>query len=239
LPTIHNDNQERANPHAASTPERHAHPMPRARKLAGAALTALLVTTGGIGATVLSAGAAHAATCPTASQIVTDINAIASQAGGITSQLGTLTSNSSPSSIQSVAQSTTAGLDTMSGRLAAGTDALNGCPALGSADSKTVANAFDGLANNTNQMLSALIGKHPVFAQFGLTAPITNSLRNLEGTLDTYTFALISVVPSQQNAVTNDRDSVGTSLDNAITVYQQLCIPSPLYPNLQPICIAL
>jgi hypothetical protein len=213
--------------------------MLRARNLASAALTVSLVTMGGIGTTVLSAGAAHAATCPTASQIVTDINATASVAGGLNSQLGTLSSNSSPSDVQSVAQSTADGLNTMINELNADADALNGCPALGSADSTSVANAFDSLANATNQMLSTLVGDHPIFAQYGATAPIAYSLQALEGSFDSYTFALLAVAPSQQGAITNDQNSVETSLGNAITIYNQLCIPSPLYPSLKPICVAL
>lgn len=213
--------------------------MLRARKLAGTALTACLVTMGGIGTTVLSAGAAQAATCPTASQIVTDINTIAAEAAGINQQLGTLTQNSNPASVRTVAQSTTVGLNTMSNDLNADADALNGCPALGSSDSQTVANAFDSLAGATNQMLSTLIGHHPDFAQFGLTAPIAASLRTLEATFDSYSFALLTVAPSQQGSITSDQNSVEVSLGNAITTYEQICIPSPLYPTLKPICVAL
>ena len=213
--------------------------MLRTRKLASAALTACLVTMGGIGTTVLSAGAAHAATCPTASQIVTDINAIASMAGGLTSQLGALTPSSSPGDVQSAAQSTVNGINTMSSQFDAAASALDGCPALGSPDSASVANAFDSLASATNQTLSTLIGDHPIFAQYGTTAPIASSLRTLESTFDSYAYALLSVAPSQQGPITDDQNSVDTSLGNAITTYEQLCIPSPLYPSLQPICIAL
>lgn len=213
--------------------------MPRARKLASAALTASLVTVGAVGTTALSAGAAHAATCPTASQMVTDINAITSVAGGVKSQLGTLTSTSSPGTVQSVAQSTANGLNTMSSEFGADANDLAGCPALNSADSTSVANAFDGLANTTNQTLSTLIGVHPIFAQYGLTAPIATSLRNLEATLDSYAFALLAVAPSQQGPIADDQNSVDTSSGDAITIYDQLCIPSPLYPTLKPICVSL
>jgi hypothetical protein len=213
--------------------------MPHARKLASAALTACLVTIGGIGTTVLSAGAAHAATCPTASQIVTDINANASAAGGLTSQLAALTKNSSPGDVQSGAQSAANGINSISDEFNADASALGGCPALGSSDSASVANAFGSLASAANQTLSTLTGDHPIFAQYGLTAPITYSLRNLEAALDAYAFALLSVAPSQQGPITGGQNSVDTSLGNAITTYNQLCIPSPLYPAIPPICVAL
>jgi hypothetical protein len=213
--------------------------MLRARKLASAALTACLVAAGGIGTTVLSAGVAHAGSCPTSSQLVTDINVIASAAGSLNSQSGALTSSSSPGDVQSAAQSTAAGLGTMVSDFSADTTALAGCPALGSADSQTVADAFGSLTTVTRQLLSTLTGKHSIFAQFGVTAPITSSLRSLEAALDSATFALISVAPSQQGAITNGKDSVDTALGSAIAVYGEICIPSPLYPTVQPVCVGL
>jgi Hydrophobic surface binding protein A len=213
--------------------------MLRARKLASVALTSCLVTAGGIGTTVLSAGAAHAATCPTTSQIVTDINAIASAAGGISSQSGALTPSSSPGDVQSAAQSTATGLSTMVSDLSADTTASSGCSALSSPDSQTVADAFGSLTAVTQQMLSTLIGKHSIFAQFGVTAPVTSSLQSLEAALDSFTFALTAVAPSQQGAITTGKDSVDTPLGKAIAVYGEICIPSPLYPSVPPVCVGL
>jgi len=213
--------------------------MLRARKLASAALTVSLVTAGGIGTTVLSAGAAHAGTCPTASQIVTDITAIASAAGGLNARSDALTPSSSPGDVQSAAQSTAADLNTMVNDFSADTTALGGCPApASSADSQTVTAAFRGLTIVSQHMLSILTGKHPIFAQYGVTAPIASSLRSLEAALDSYTYALIAVAP-QQGAITNGKDSVDSSLGNVITLYGQLCIPSPLYPTIMPVCVGL
>lgn len=214
--------------------------MLRARKLASAALTASLVAAGGIGTTVLSAAAAHAGTCPTASQIVTSINAIASAARTLNARLDALTPSSSPRDGQSAAQSTAAGLNTMVTDFSADTTALSGCPApLSSADSQTVTAALRSLTTVTQPMLTTLTGKHPIFAQFGATAPIASSLRALEAALDSYTYALISVAPSQQGAITTSKDSVDSSLSNAITRYDQICIPTPLYPTLMPICVGI
>jgi len=213
--------------------------MLRARKLASAALTTYLVTAGGIGTTVLTASTAHAGTCPTASQIVTDINVIASGAGDVKSQLAALTRSSSPDDVQSAAQSTAAGLNTMSNDLAADASALGGCPELGSADSQTTADAFASLAGATQKMLSPLTGDHSFFAQFGATAPIASTLRALEAALDSYAYALLAVAPSQQSAIAGGQSSTGSSLGNAIGLYGQICIPSPLYPTVQPVCVGL
>lgn len=213
--------------------------MLRARKLASTALTTCLITMGGIGTTVLSAGAADAATCPTASQIVTDINTITSEAGGINSTLSPLTSNSAPGTVQSAGQFTGTGLNSMSSDFSVDTDTLSGCSALGTADSTSVANAFDSLAGTTNQMLSTLVRVHPIFAQYGLTAPIAAALRSLEGSSDSYALALATVAPSQQGAITSDQSSIDTNLNSAITTYEQICIPSPLYPIVPPVCVSL
>jgi hypothetical protein len=122
----------------------------------------------------------------------------------------------------------------------ADTTALDGCPApLSSADSQTVTAAFRSLTGATQRMLAILTGKHAIFAQFGVTAPIASSLRALEAALDSYTYALISVAASQQGAITNSKDSVDSSLGDAITRYGQICIPSPLYPTLMPVCVGL
>jgi hypothetical protein len=213
--------------------------MLRARKLASAALTTCLVTAGGIGTTVLTASAAHAGACPTASQIVTDIKVIASGAGDLKSQLAALTSSSSRNDVQSAAQSTAAGLNTISNDSAADASALGGCTELSSADSQTVADAFGSLAGATQQMLSALTGDHSFFAQLVVTAPIASSLRALEAALDAYAYAFLAVAPSPQGAIAGSQSSIGSSLGNAIGVYGQICIPSPLYPTVQPVCVGV
>jgi Hydrophobic surface binding protein A len=123
--------------------------------------------------------------------------------------------------------------------LSADTTASSGCSALSSADSQTVADAFGSLTAVTQQMLSTLIGKHSIFAQFGVTAPVTSSLQSLEAALDSFTFALTAVAPSQQGAITTGKDSVDTPLGKAIAVYGEICIPSPLYPSVPPVCVGL
>jgi hypothetical protein len=213
--------------------------MLRARKLASAVLTAGLVTAGGIGTTALFPSAAHAGTCPTTSQIVTDINAIASGAGDLNSKLASLTRSSSPNDVQSAAQSTAEGLGTMSNELAADTSAFGGCQELSSADSRTVADAFGSLVGATQKMLTPLTADHSYFAQFSVTAPIASSLRALEAALDSYAYALLAVAPSQQGAIAGGQSSVNDSLGNAIGLYGQICIPSPLYPTVQPVCVGL
>lgn len=213
--------------------------MLRARKLVGATLTACLVGTGGIGTAVLTAGAAHAAACPSATQIVDDIKTVTSVIGSVNVQLGGLSTSSSPTLVQTTAQSTVSGFNEATNDMNTDVAALNGCPALNSAGSQAVANAYDTLTSTTRGTLSTLISKHPIFAQFGQTAPIAASLRSLEAAFDGYAFALISVAPSQSSSISNDQTDINSSVGNAISVYERLCIPSPLYPVVSPVCVAL
>ena len=156
----------------------------------------------------------------------------------VNTQLAGLSTSSNPAAVRSAARSTTSGPNTMSNELNADATALRECPALNSTDSQTVADAFDTLANGTNRVLSTLMGKHSPFAQFGGTAPITSALRSLEGSVDGYSFALTAAAPSQSKAISSDQGSLDASLSNAITVYEQLCIPSPLYPTIPPVCVS-
>lgn len=210
--------------------------MLRARKLASAALTAGLIAAGGLGATVLSASAAHAAACPTASQIVTGINAAATATANLESRLSPLSTSSRGSDVQLAARSTTDALNALTNDYNTQASALNGCPALSTSGAQSVAQAFDNLANVNLAMLATLTGKHAIFAQFTVTAPINASLRSLEAGFDADALALLGVAPSQQDAISADYNNITNGLDNTINTYNQVCIPSPLYPIILPVC---
>jgi hypothetical protein len=86
---------------------------------------------------------------------------------------------------------------------------------------------------------AAIIGQHNIFAQFGVTAPIAQALRSLEAATDSYASTLQGIAPSQANDIANSKAQLDIALSNAISTYEQICIPSPLYPTLQPICVGL
>ena len=50
---------------------------------------------------------------------------------------------------------------------------------------------------------------------------------------------MINLIPTRQGDVTNDKDSLDSSVRNAISKYEQICIPSILYPQVPPICASL
>jgi hypothetical protein len=207
----------------------------RARTAALVAVPALAAA----GVLATGAPAAYAAPDCDVTTIVANINLLAGQAVSANAGLSGVTLASSPQQVQAAASALTGQLSQMASGLSASGASLSGCPPLSVADAKTAADAFSNAANLTSTLLSTINEKHDIFAQFGVTAPITNALRQLEDTADSYAFTLAGVAPSQANEITSSQQQLDTSLGNSISLYQQLCIPSPLYPTLKPICISL
>jgi hypothetical protein len=211
--------------------------MLRARKLVGATLTACLVSLGGVATTVASAGAAHAATC-TASQYAADLNKVGKRAESLLNRLQALNTSSTSAAVQAEAAATVRDLNDMIVDLGTATMTLNECGPLAAANTATVTAALDNLTALSQATLATVIGKHSIFAQFQQTAPIAATLRSLEAALDSYSIALITVAPTAQPEISAARTALDTAVGNTINVYSQICIPSPLYPIIMPVCVA-
>ena len=183
------------------------------------------------------APAAHAATdCLATAQSGTAL--LGSQAAKTNTTLAALNTASTPQQALATAQSVVTDLNVLSDGLATTVVALSGCPALNASDSQTVAAGYADAGDTAQAMLSTLIAKHVVFAQFGTTGPIAASLRQLEGASDSYSFTIAELAPSQQTAITATGTQLGNAVANDVSQYEQICIPSPLYPAVQPICIS-
>ncbi|KAF7358232.1 hypothetical protein MVEN_00872000 [Mycena venus] len=110
----------------------------------------------------------------------------------------------------------------------------------------TIIAALDNFVGVHQAFLATIIGKHSIFAQFQVTAPIAAILRNLEVIIDSFAFALIDVIPQearraiqpQLGTVSSDQSALDTALENTITTYDEICIPSPLYPIELPSCVS-
>jgi hypothetical protein len=50
---------------------------------------------------------------------------------------------------------------------------------------------------------------------------------------------MINMIPCASDSVNSDQQQLDQTVGQAITLYQQLCIPNPLYPTLQPVCIGV
>lgn len=186
-----------------------------------------------------SAPAAYAAPACSVSTITMDISAASAVVANLNSELASLGSTPSPAQVQAVAGSVTGGLNTLSNDLGSDGDSLQGCAALNNADSQAAVAAYSDLAVAIGQMLGALVRVHKTFAQFGLTAPIASALRSFESAFDFFSSALAQLAPSQAGDLTAGQSQVDSATENAVSTYSQICIPSPLYPIVQPICVSL
>jgi hypothetical protein len=183
--------------------------------------------------------AAYAAPSCGITVIVANINAFTSQAGAANLALGGISFTSDGRQVQTAANSLAGQLNEMASGLATAADGLSGCGALSAADAQTAATAFSNAVSAAGALLSTIGEKHDIFAQFGSTAPIASALRQLEDTFDSYAAALAGVATSQANNITSSQQQADASLGNAISLYEQICIPTPLYPTLKPICVSL
>ncbi|KAJ7867437.1 hypothetical protein B0H13DRAFT_2351935 [Mycena leptocephala] len=64
-------------------------------------------------------------------------------------------------------------------------------------------------------------------------------LGSMISVIDAFAFATINLIPTKQTDVTTDKNSLHSSVGNTITIYQQLCIPSPLYPGVPLVCVTV
>ncbi|KZV80014.1 hypothetical protein EXIGLDRAFT_781532 [Exidia glandulosa HHB12029] len=69
------------------------------------------------------------------------------------------------------------------------------------------------------QLLSTLIGKHGLFAQFGATRPIAKALREIEEVVDSFAEALINLIPTEYDEAMFQMHSLDISLWNTVSVY--------------------
>jgi hypothetical protein len=199
-------------------------------------IAALLITPAlAIGGMLAGASTAHAQI--TVTQIVGNINAISSAAQNLSTALAPTDTSTSPSEVSSAAQDTVNGLSAMISNLAADDTALPGTSSLDAGDAQNVAAAFGNQVTDMQQMLATISGKHAVFAQFGLTAPLAAALRSLEASVDANVSALASVAPTQAASLTQQMTTLDQILGSSISLYGQTCIPSPLYPTIMPVCV--
>ncbi|KAJ7196433.1 hypothetical protein GGX14DRAFT_575000 [Mycena pura] len=123
--------------------------------------------------------------------------------------------------------------------LRADVPAMQATPPFDDVAAQPIVDALDNFVQIHQALLATVIGKHSIFSQFGVTAPITAIPRSHEAVIDSFAFAMIDLIPTRSSDVKNDKNQLDTSVGNTISLYEQLCIPSLLYPALLPICIAL
>jgi len=180
----------------------------------------------------------------TVDQVVTNIGIVTLVSGEANSALGLIDINTiDPSTIETTGQTLVNSFNTIISDLAADVAAMQATPPIADDDLGTVTqpivDALTTFVGVHQALLSTVIGKHTIFAQFGVTSPIAAVLRSLEAGIDAFAFAMIDMIPTRKTDVENDQNQLDESVGNTITLYVQLCIPSVLYPTILPICLTL
>ncbi|KAI0648385.1 hypothetical protein C8Q79DRAFT_572562 [Trametes meyenii] len=69
-------------------------------------------------------------------------------------------------------------------------------------------------------LLNTLIGKHSLLAKFGPTAPLAFVLRSLESVVDTFAYAIISLIPTRHDEGVKQINELDISLTAAVETYE-------------------
>ncbi|KAJ7096011.1 hypothetical protein C8R43DRAFT_264475 [Mycena crocata] len=176
----------------------------------------------------------------TSAQVTDSILAITeTSVKNVNRALSSLSITSNVATVSSTGQVVGNGLTSVISTLNQDVSGLQGQAPFADKDARPVADAAAQLVNFMQAMLSNLLNKHAIFAQFGQAASISAVLRSVEAVVDSFAFALAGVLPSQATAVQGGHQALQTLIENAIKQYNELCIPSVLYPQLQPVCAGL
>ncbi|KAJ7037267.1 hypothetical protein C8F04DRAFT_1093097 [Mycena alexandri] len=176
----------------------------------------------------------------TVTDVVNNVGIVTSVSGNINNVLSSLSTSTHGPNAVSMSKTLVGQFTVIVNNLGAYTTAMEATPPFtAQADCDAIVNALRSFVQVHQALLATVIGKHSIFAQFGATAPVAAVLRTLEATIDSFAFAMINLIPCGAGSVTDDKNGLDTSVGNSITLYTQLCIPSPLYPTLMPICVAL
>ncbi|KAF8814355.1 hypothetical protein BYT27DRAFT_7082424 [Phlegmacium glaucopus] len=155
----------------------------------------------------------------TPQQVVDNINILAAVSANANAALSQLTTTTPPAQVVIIGQA-----------LGGDVNTTQAAPPFPDGVTQPIVDALG------NGLLSTVMHKHSIFAQFGVTAPILNNLRNLGAGIDSFALTMTDVIPTRRDDVKTDKDQLDQSVGNSISRYQQVCIPSPLYPKVLPLC---
>ncbi|KAJ7763772.1 hypothetical protein B0H16DRAFT_1527180 [Mycena metata] len=174
----------------------------------------------------------------TPDQVVTNINIVTTASQGILNAVTPITKNSSPGAVVTAGQTATTNFNTIIQNLGGDVSAMDGT-VFTAAQAGPVCAALTDFVNVHQAVLSTVIGKHGFLAQFGVAQPLAAVLRTLEGAIDAFAFGAIAMLPSCANQVTQQQAGLDTSVASAISQYEEICVPSPLYPTVMPVCVGV
>ncbi|KAF7368102.1 hypothetical protein MSAN_00876400 [Mycena sanguinolenta] len=189
----------------------------------------------------------------TPAQIVAGINLVSNISQNTNDVLSPLSTSTDGATVSSMSQTLVNNFNTIINTVGTLTTGLEGTPPIDVTEADhsrrqtagaTIVAALDNFVAVHQALLATVIGKHSIFAQFQVTAPIAAVLRSLEAQIDSFAFALINVIPQearraiepQLGTVTSDKTALDTAVGNTVTTYNEVCVPSPLYPIILPVC---
>ncbi|KAF8257283.1 hypothetical protein EI94DRAFT_1818395 [Lactarius quietus] len=117
--------------------------------------------------------------------------------------------------------------------------AINGTPGITNCSTAIgISYAMNNYTNYYESFTSEVFSQHTIFAQYILTAPIAALLKHLKTDTDSFITILIAYLTTCYTTnMQTYQNNIDAALKNAISTYDQKCIPSPHYPSLPPICV--
>ncbi|KAJ6452621.1 hypothetical protein C8R45DRAFT_847617 [Mycena sanguinolenta] len=172
----------------------------------------------------------------TPTQVVAAINLVTQISANTNLAIIMLTTSTPGDQVQTGSMTLVNNLNTIINDISADTSAIEATPPFTDNLADPVVAALDNVIPASSTTAVDVNQKHPIFAQFTVTAPIAAVLPRLEATIDAFASAMIDLIPTRESDVTSDKSSLDASVENTITVYAQVCIPSPFYPTVLPFC---
>ncbi|KAF3922989.1 hypothetical protein ABW20_dc0103100 [Dactylellina cionopaga] len=172
----------------------------------------------------------------TPAQIATDIGILTAESNTAYSKLAMLSNAPTYPQFSTAVNDLTDSLSVIKTDISNDVDAMSATTAFTDAEADPVLTAFNTFVTAHTKLLDTIFDKHVVFAQYSATYPIRSALLNLEGALNSFTHTLVSLIPTKQGDVMIGQNHLSAAVTKDIDQYSQLCIPSPLYPTVKPVC---
>ncbi|KAK6526570.1 hypothetical protein TWF694_005152 [Orbilia ellipsospora] len=174
----------------------------------------------------------------TAESLIADIDVLTALSTSAMNHLSSLTPSNNPGQVSDQAQTLITNMNTMTRDASGDTMDTAGTTKFSDADATLILTSLDAFTTAHQSFLTTVIKKHLIFAQFGMTAPIAAVFRQWEAAMDAFGFTMQDAFPeSGSSGLSKDLAALHNSIENTVTTYAQVCVPSPLYPTVQPVCI--
>lgn len=177
--------------------------------------------------------------------VADDLSTVASASLAAENVLIPITTSSSKSDVQTAAEEVDTSITTITNDLTSYTNAMEATspfPVTDCTAAQDIINAQKRFVGIHESFLSQLVEKHPIFAEFLLAVDLAGEfvtpLEDLKGAFDLFAAALANLLSNcdYTSILQELQDDFDGSVSDAISTYQQICVPSPLWPSVPPLC---